>query len=185
MEFKNIKSEWENQPLKEAPKRGLEMVKKKVNAIKNKQKITNIVLTITVLVIAGFFMYISAYKEPKVRFSLLLMMGAVVIRIVIEIYSRKKLRKLSVVSNLQRFKKNLTSYYKKRKVVHYIITPLLIFIYSYGFVLLLPFFKASLSSGFYNYIKTSSIVLLVVFCSFIYFQIKKELLALKELQQTE
>lgn len=183
MDFENIKSKWENQPQQSTPDNGSSVVKKKVSAIKSKQKITNIILAITVLILGGFFAYIAAYKEPKAALGLLLMIGALVVRIAIETISRQKLRKLPATQNANSFKEGLEVYYQKRKKVHYIITPLLIAMYAIGFVIMLPLFKASLSSGFYTYIVISAIVFLLVFCGFIYHQIKKELGILKELQE--
>lgn len=185
MDFDNLKSEWDNQPLKRAPERGSEIIREKVNAIKSKQKFTNIILVITALVLGGFFIYISAYREPIVMLALIMMIMAIVTRIIIELLSRQNLRKLSVANNMESFKSDLTLYYIRRKKVHYIITPLLITIYIVGFVLLLPYFKASLSGGFYTYIKVSSIVVLFVLCVFIYQQIKKELSMLNQLQQID
>jgi hypothetical protein len=90
---------------------------------------------------------------------------------------------MNVTTTLEKFKQQMIGYYEKRKKVHFIATPIIILIYCFGFVLLLPAFKESLSVGFYNYIVVSSIVLFVVLSLFIAREVKRELLGLRELQR--
>ncbi|MGB5554449.1 MAG: hypothetical protein WBM83_07310, partial [Flavobacteriaceae bacterium] len=133
------------------------------------------------LVLIAFFFYVSAYNFQTVTLGLLLMIGALALRIGIEIMSLKTINKFDFTKDTANFKKQMLAYYNRRRKVHFIITPIIIFAYCVGFVLLLPSFKASLSVGFYTYIIVSSLVLLIVLGAFIAKKIMKELSVLKEL----
>lgn len=179
--FKDLKSQWDSQPKIEVPKNGLKQIIEKIVFIKNKQRITNIVLGTMIVILCFFFFYITAYSNTLVSIALLLMIGALIIRIYVERFSIKLLKQLDVTIDSTTFKHKMIDYYKKRVKIHYILTPILIIIYTIGFILLLPFFKEALSWGFYSYIKISGIIILIVLGFFIRKQILKELLILKEL----
>lgn len=180
--FEDLKSEWENQDQLEIPKDGAKRILEKIEVVQKKQCITNIVLAFTGIVLIAFFFYISAYKFQAVMIGLLLMIGALVIRIGLEFSSIRTLKNLNVSSTVEKFKQQMIGYYKGRTKIHFAATPIIILIYCTGFVMLLPAFKENLSSGFYNYIIISSIVVLLVLCLYIAREAKKELLVLKELK---
>jgi hypothetical protein len=180
--FEELQSQWNNQKITKAPNQGHDVIIAKVNAIKNKQKYTNIVLSLTVLILVVFFVYISAYNYAIVAFALLLMMGSLGLRIGLELHSIKKLRELNVNVSATNFKQSIIRYYKNRVRIHVIYTPIILLLYSFGFILMLPSFKDSLSAGFYQYIVISSVIILLVLSLFIYKQIRKELNALQELK---
>ena len=183
--FEKLQSEWKKQSEIKVPEGGFQALLNRVNTIKTGQKITNAVLSATVLILAIFFIYIAGYKNNQVFLGLSLMIGSLVVRIAIEVFSVKNLKNISAVLSVNLFKEKLTSYYKNRRKVHYVLTPLILIIYSIGFLILLPIFKENMSAGFYSYIVFSSITLLVVFCVFIYVQIQKELIALKNLNKAD
>lgn len=180
--FEDLKFQWENQPDIETPKDGAKLIVKRVNSIKKKQRITNIILGITTVILISFFFYISAYNNLIVAAALLLMVSSLLIRMIIEYISMHKLKQINRTVGVVDFKKNLVDYYKKRINTHYVITPIIVILYIIGFLILLPFFKENLSSGFYTYILVSSVVVLIVLGLFIRKQIQKELLILKDLQ---
>jgi len=173
--FEDLKEQWADQPKPEVPNDGAKKIIEKIISVRRKQRITNVVLSITALVLISFFFYISAYKFQTVTIGLLLMIGGIILRIGIEFNSIRNLKRMNVLSDAQSFKQQIIRYYKGRTKVHFIITPLIITAYCIGFILLLPAFKATLSSGFYSYIVISSMVLLVVLVIFIAKQIRKEL----------
>lgn len=183
--FEEIKSQWTHQKVVEIPDQGHKIIIEKVNAIKNKQKYTNIILLITILVLVVFFVYIAAYNYRTVALALLLMMGSLGVRIGLELQSIKKLKQLNVNISATNFKQTIIKYYKNRVRIHMIYTPIILLLYSLGFIIMLPYFKESLSNGFYNYIVISSVVILIVLSLFIYKQIIKELNALKELKDND
>lgn len=181
--FEELKSQWDNQPELETPKEGAKSIIKKVNSIKNKQQITNIILGFTALILIVFFFYISAYNNILVTSALFLMVGSLLARMVIEYISVKRLKQIKVTIVSSEFKKSLANYYKKRVRTHYIFTPIIVIFYIVGFIILMPFFEDALSKGFYTYIKISGIAVLLFFIFFIRKQILKELHALKELNK--
>lgn len=181
--FEDLKEQWADQPKPEVPDDGVKKIIEKITSIRRKQRITNVVLSITALVLVGFFFYISAYKFQMVTLGLLLMIGGLILRIGIEFSSIRNLKRMNVSTDAQSFKEQLIQYYKGRTKVHFLATPLIIITYCIGFVLLLPSFKATLSSGFYSYIVISSVVLLVVLGIFIVKQVQKELMMLNELKR--
>lgn len=183
--FEDLKSQWNNQNQPEIPEDGAKKVVDKINAIRSKQRITNIVLGVTVMVLIVFFFYISAHKFPPVMIGLLIMMGSLLTRIGLEFYSMNYLKKMNVSVAYEAFKSQMATYYKQRIKVHFIATPLIVISYCIGFVLLLPAFKENLSSGFYNYILVSAVVVLVVLGLFIAKQVKKEIALLKEMKHSD
>ncbi|GMN10100.1 hypothetical protein MTsPCn9_14850 [Croceitalea sp. MTPC9] len=183
--FEEIQSKWNEQAKIRPPKDGFESLMKEIEKIKNKQKITNVVLFATVLVLVGFFFYISGYNNRQVILGLSLMIGSLIVRIIIELLSIKKLQRINRSKENTLFKQELTKYYNQRRIVHIVITPLIVLLYAIGFIILLPLFKANLSAGFYTYILISSIVLLVVFGFFIGRQLKNELADLRFLKDSD
>ena len=180
--FNDIKFQWKEQSQVNAPSNGSKEIIKKINALKKKQRITNIVLLTTVMVLIGFFFYVNAYAYLKVMMALCLMIGSLLVRVILEYFSIKKLDRLDITTNVTSFRLAMTSYYKKRIRTHYIFTPIILLLYITGFVILLPFFKMSLSNGFYTYITVSGVFILLIMALFIGKQIKKELSILKEIK---
>lgn len=180
--FEDLKSQWEEQPQPEIPNDGSKIVMQKIDDIQNKQRITNAVLLTTTLVLIGFFFYINAYSSLVVTLGLLLMIGSLIVRIMIELFSIKDLKRMDFTKDAVAFKTDMISYYKKRITTHYVATPIILAIYATGFILLLPSFKQNLSPGFYTYIMFSAIVILIVMVFFIWKQIQKELNSLKQIK---
>ncbi|WP_299121148.1 hypothetical protein [uncultured Winogradskyella sp.] len=179
--FENIQSEWQNQPDIEGTDKGLKEVFKKTNELKNKQQITNIILGITIAILIGFFLYVKAYLEVKATLSLGLMIMVLIARIIIELLSINNLKGINYNLDFKSFKESLLGYYKRRVTTHYIFTPIILLLYVIGFLILMPYFEAGLSSGFYTYIQVSGVIVLVLGVFLIFNQAKKELYILKEL----
>lgn len=179
--FEDLKSQWDNQPKSKSPVDGSKQIIKRIHFVKQKQRLTNIVLGITAIVLISFFIYIKAYRNAIVTAALLLMIGSLLSRILIEIVSSRKLKNMNVTLDAGRFKQKMIAYYKKRMKIHYIITPVIAALYIVGFILLLPFFKEELSNGFYLYIKVSAVVVFLSLTIFIRKEVLKELKILKEL----
>lgn len=179
--FEDLKSDWGNQSEPEIPNEGAKQILKKIAFINKKQRIMNVVLAATGLVLIAFFFYISAYKFQSVMIGLLLMIGALAIRIGLELLSIQTLKKIDVSTSAEKFKQQMIQYYKGRTKVHFVLTPLIIITYVVGFLMLLPSFEANLSNSFYTYICASSMALLLIIGFYIATQIRKELHILKGL----
>jgi hypothetical protein len=181
--FEDIKSQWENLADIQVPNEGTEEIIKKADQLKKGQKITSIVLGVTVGVLVFFFFYVSAYLEFKAAIALILMIAGLVLRIGIEFKSINALKHINYSQNAHSFKDMLVHYYKKRFRTHYIVTPIILLCYVIGFLLLIPFFEASLSNGFYTYIKVSGFVIITIGIVLIFKQIQKEILSIKQLMK--
>lgn len=183
--FEDLKSQWEEQPLPETPNDGSRIVMEKIDFIQKKQHITNGILLATTLVLIGFFFYINAYANVVVTLGLFLMIGALVVRIIIEVFSIKDLKRMDFTQDAKAFKMDMISYYKKRITTHYVATPIILALYATGFIILLPSFKQNLSKGFYTYIVVSAIIILIILIFFIGKQIQKELHSLKQIKNSQ
>ena len=183
--FEKIKSQWSSKNLPSAPANGPQMVIATARKLKRKQTQSQIILCITVLILAWFFFYVSAYKSEMVSLGLGLMMGSLIVRIILEFISKAKLRALSVSQEVVQYKKGLVSYYNSRKWIHYLLTPVLFILYISGFILLLPDFKETLSQAFYAYIFYSSIVIFLFFVLLIGVQIIREMKTLQQLKKMD
>ncbi|WP_400075864.1 hypothetical protein [Winogradskyella sp. R77965] len=179
--FENIQSEWQSQPNIAGTSKGLENVYRKTNELKKKQQISNIVLGTTVAILIIFFFYVKAYLEVKATLALGLMIMALIVRIIIEFLSISSLKNINYNLDFKSFKEKLSGYYKRRVKTHYIFTPIILVLYVIGFLILMPYFKVGLSSGFYTYIQVSAVVVLVIGVVLIFNQAKKELFILKGL----
>ncbi|MDT0648264.1 hypothetical protein RM545_16345 [Zunongwangia sp. F260] len=181
--FSDIKKQWQRREVSLEPETGVKDIIKKSKYLQKKQRIGQVVLSVTVAILVLFFFYISAYKNSEVFHGLGIMIGSLVIRICLEYFSRTKLKKLPSYRNMNYYNQQLISYYQNRKYLHSLITPLLFAAYVAGFLMLLPSFKEGLSPGFYTYILFSSGFVFLFLAVFIAIQIREELRILKDLKE--
>lgn len=179
--FDNIKQEWAKREIPLASESEFNSILQKTNNIRKKQRTGQIVLSLTVLILIVFFFYISAYKNSQVFLGLSIMIGSLLLRIGIEFFSVIKKTQLPADQDLKTYTQELLRFYKRRKYIHFIITPFLFISYILGFLMLLPGFKQEFSFGFYNYILISSTIIFIALAVLIAYQIRKELKLLKEL----
>lgn len=179
--FKNIKQEWDSRKLP-GPDKSYKSIIERTRKIKRKQTITQVVLSVTAIILISFFFYISAYTNSRATLGLLLMIGSLLLRIVIEIYYKLDNKKIDFSQSAKIMHRKLVRYHKIRLVVNYMLSPILFAIYIIGFVVLLPVFKANLPEGFYTYILWSSFIIFIFLALFISYHIKKELRELQDLK---
>ena len=111
-EFEQLKNNWNAQLFDEPSSSDYSALKNKIKGIAKKQRITNVVLVLTIAVLVLFFMYIGAIHFIPIAFALAAMILILVIRIWIEVVSITRLKKIVGVANVQNFKENLKKYYK-------------------------------------------------------------------------
>lgn len=182
-EFEQLMDKWKEQPIQGPSASDFSKLKSGIKSVARKQKMTNVILLITVGVLVIFFFYIGAINFSDVAFAIGAMIAALVIRVLLEFFSINYLKNMTATSSIQHFKEKLQKYYVNRVWVHLVLTPILLVVYSYAFWTLLPDFKVSLSEGFYKYIVYSSLALLIFFIFFIGNEVRKELNVLKELKR--
>lgn len=181
--FDDIKQQWLKREVPSQPAQRFQEIMERTVQLRKKQRVTQIVLGLTAIVLILFFFYISAYKNSQTFWGLGIMIGSLFIRIALEFGSILKKEKLPLDKDMLHYNKKLEAYYNRRKQLHFIITPLLFAGYILGFILLLPSFKENLSSGFYTYILFSSVMVFVGLAALIFVQIRKELHILKTIRR--
>ncbi|MFL9836179.1 hypothetical protein ABS768_01635 [Flavobacterium sp. ST-75] len=181
--YDEIKNQWDKRNVPPTPEKGVEEIIKKFAVILKKQRISQMVLGCTIVVLIGFFFYISAYSHIQLLLGLSVMIGSLLIRVLLEYGTTIKKAKLPFGSSMAAYNEKLIAYYSARRRIHYYITPILFVSYVLGFVWLLPLFRQNLSSGMYSYILWSSIFIFAVLAVLIGVQIKRELSVLKKLKQ--
>jgi len=182
-DFENIKTSWTQDQRAFDSETGYKEILKKSKQIRKKQRIGQIVLGATVILLFIFFFYVSAYNNTRAFWGLGMMMSSLIIRIAIENYSIRNLTKIPPYKKMKDYNQKLIDYYTSRKLIHFLVTPILFGCYVFGFILLLPVFKKNLSQGFYTYILWSSVLIFIGLAILIAVQIRKELLILKQLKK--
>ena len=180
--FNDIKQQWAAREIPMPPEQGFSKIIDTSKTLRIKQWIGQVVLGITVLILILFFFYISAYKNNRVFLGLGIMIGSLVLRIGLEFFAIIKKSNMPADKDMKYYRKQLIRFYTRRKYLHFLVTPLLFVSYIIGFIMLLPSFKQALSSGFYTYIFISSWFIFLALAILIGFQIRKELIFLKDLK---
>jgi len=183
MEFKDLQNTWQQQSGQPTTPPDFTPAQQKLQKLRKGQRITQLVLSVTGIVLIGFFFYIAAYKFSGTLLGMSLLIGVVVVRVFIEIRSQQTLRKINVLLSLEEFKTQLISYYQKRKILAFRTIPILITLYNIGVIIMMYYFYQYLSRGFFYYVVISYIVSFVVLFYFIRKQILSELQILKALQE--
>ncbi|WP_138434143.1 hypothetical protein [Winogradskyella algicola] len=141
-----------------------------------------LIMGLTVTVLIGFTIFVSPSQWNNFTLGLLLMISSLVFRITLELSTiYLKDQKLIILDN-KSYKSYLKRHYKSRLWVHYLITPICLAIYIYGFYLLLPYFKREFSEGFYLYILISGFGSIPGIIAIIIYSIRKELRFLNKLK---
>jgi len=136
-------------------------------------------LTVVILIIYAF--YYAFNQLNTFNLGLIFMISSLTFRIILEFYSLYRKEKQLISMAQKTYYAYLKKYYKARQIINYIITPICIAIYIFGFYLLLPYFKQYFSKAFYNYILISGIISLIVIIAIILKSIIKEQRFLKQL----
>jgi len=182
--FDKIKEQWASQEGVAPTEREYATVMHKIRTVKKNQYLTNVILGATIAVLVYFFIYIAAYNSNRAMLGLSIMIGTLLLRVLLELWSIITLGKMNAMQQMKSFQEALVAYYQRRIRTHYIYTPMLIIGYMVGFVLLLPLFKAHLSSGFYTYIVWSGAAVLLGLSWLIAKQVSKELATLRSLKDS-
>jgi hypothetical protein len=108
-----------------------------------------------------------------------------VTRVILEIISIIQFYKIDFTADFKNYTKQLMSFYKLRKAIHFILTPIIYIGYIVGFTSMLPLFKENFSTGFYIYILVSGFGFLILFSYFLLKVIKKDMKNLDVLKQLD
>ena len=103
-DFEQLKNTWKEQPIQKPSEKNFTELKSRIKNVAKKQSTTNVILLSTVGVLIVFFFYIDAMAYKDVALALGAMIGVLVIRVLVELYSISYLKNLSVTTNIQNFK---------------------------------------------------------------------------------
>lgn len=178
-EWKNAK----NEPAANQP--DLDTIIRKAESTKKSSRTFHIgniiVLCIVALLLAAFFITVAPVQESLSHLALVLMLGGLLVRIIIEVISHRKLQHIDVTQTSAEANREALNFYTFRKKVHGPVTVAIIIAYVIGVGLLLPEFS--------NYLTTNSLLLYyagfvvwgVIFIFFIRKKIGREVQALRDL----
>ena len=150
---------------------------------RNGQYISITVMSLTVVILIIYAFYVAFNEWNSFNLGLILMISSLTLRIILEFYSvyRKESQLISMAQ--KPYHAYLKRYYKTRLMINYVITPVCIAVYLFGFYLLLPYFKEYFSEAFYTYILISGVISLLVVIAIIIYSIIKEQRFLKQLNK--
>ena len=175
-----IKEQWVPRGIPAQPEKGHQEIIRKSGDIHDKKRISQVVLGAAILILGLFFFYISTDISSTAFWGPGIMAGTLVMKMYIE-FAMIKNRRFPIDEAMTHYKRQLIRYYKTRKYIHFIVTPLLFAAYIYGFVMLLSIFEQELLGEFYTYIIYSSWVVFLGLAVLIGVQSRKELEILKSL----
>jgi hypothetical protein len=176
--FEELQNIWDQQTESDTQPTASEIIKKAeahTKKIKRSHFWNRVILSLTSLVLITYYIWAGAYIHTQFSFGLCIMIAMLLIRAALEWISAKKLEALKTDVNLIEYSKLAHQFYKWRKKIHYILTPVIYLTYIVGFTLLLPVFKNNFSRGFYLYILSSGYIFLLIFGLFMVRIIKKEI----------
>lgn len=184
-DFEDLQHVWQEQFSSEKQTTATDLLKKAkgyTKTIKRKHFWTIAILLMTFILLIIYFIWANFYVLSLFTIGLGVMMGMLLLRIVLEIVSIRRFEKLRLDLSLQVYTQLVTKFYNWRKKLHYIVTPVIYIGYFCGFMMILPILKVNLSSGFFNYILFSGLIVFIGLAVFIYQQIRKELILMKYLK---
>jgi len=127
------------------------------------------ILSTTLIVIFSFFYFVAPVEQVLSRIGAGLMLGGLIVRILFEINSIKKAKKIHSINNSLEAVNNSIAFYQFRKKIHGVVAPIIISLYTIGFYLITP--------EFLIYMDTWNVVLFDISYLFIavilFFQIRK------------
>lgn len=172
MENDNLNKLWEAQTA------GISLTPKdiisKAGKQRNKQYISIAVMFVTVAALIIYTFYFAFNYWNTFNLGLILMISSLTFRIILEFLSLYRKEKQLVSMPQKIYCDYLKKHYKTRLIINYVITPVCIAAYLYGFYLLLPYFKNYFSNAFYTYIVISGVLYLAIVIAIIIRSIIKE-----------
>ncbi|MFY0628805.1 MAG: hypothetical protein JXR05_00410 [Flavobacteriaceae bacterium] len=122
----------------------LERIYEKISANKKESFLfyygTIAILSATFIMILGFYYFVAPVEQLLSRIGGTLMLGGLIVRIIFEIISITKAKKIHVLDNSLEAVNNSIAFYQFRKRIHAIVAPIIITLYTIGFYMITPEF---------------------------------------------
>ncbi|WP_026730054.1 hypothetical protein [Flavobacterium denitrificans] len=183
--FEELQDTWNQQTESNLKPEATDLIQKAeahTKMIKRNHFWTRLILSLSSILLIAYYIWVAAYKHTIFNIGLCIMITMLLLRIILEWVSEKKLENLKSDATLIEYSKQAHQFYSWRKKIHYIFTPVIYLVYIAGFIFLLPVFKANFSHGFYLYILISGFGFFLIFGLFMIRKIKKELALLQFLK---
>lgn len=184
--FDELQTIWRMQPKTEKQTSATELMQKGEAYLKQLRRGhigTMVIISILVLVLIGYFIWVKALQNSYLTIGLSLMITVMLARVVLEWVSKKRFNSIALNLSFNDYRASVESYYLWRKKVHTIFIPIIYVLYTVGFTLLLPAFKANLSYAMYLYCLISGYGFLIVFAFFMIRLLKTEMQTLDFLRR--
>ena len=123
---------------------------------------TIIILMITLIAVSLFFYYLAPVEQTLSRIGAGLMITGLVFRIIIEIISINKAKRINKLDKTLLTVDNTFSFHQFRKTIHQIYSPIIIGLYSIGFYIIFPEFMLYMSTWMIWFIGTSYLIMGIV-----------------------
>ncbi|UII33849.1 hypothetical protein LVD17_08480 [Fulvivirga ulvae] len=141
------------------------------------------ILTVVCAGISLFFYFVAPMQEVISRLGIVLMVGGLIVRIIIELVSHRKADQIEFNADTKTTAFQASKFYAWRKRIHGPITITIVLLYSLGFYLLTPEFLAYLPKFWVIVMDIGYVVMAAVLTIVINTGINKEMAALKEITE--
>ena len=182
--FNEIKNLWNSQRTiahSDVPEDLYKRIKKADNVVNNKHINTVIILLATIgFITTGYLMIFKQHSWFSIA-GIVAMDISLLIRIVIEMISLKRMQRMDFLSTSVVFADALSTFYSWRRKIHQYPTWLTVATYGVGVGLLFNEFYKHLPNFWFHFFLVQLIVIAIVLFFFIRKQIRKELNSLKQL----
>lgn len=185
-EFDELQRKWQKN--KDGIKSNFNAMDKMLASIAMKKKTSihfhyknSIIMFITLLGLAAFFYYIAPVKEILSRIGVLLMLGGLLLRIIIELISILKSKENNIVDDVLTNTNDAITFYNYRKQIHGPITIIIIAIYTIGFYMITPEFSLYFTTWQMVLIDISYIIGVIIPIIIIRKSIRKEIQTLLDI----
>ncbi len=187
-ELENLKNKWQSgrKDLPTMPINSHELIK--IAAQKKKSSIlahygTITVLSITLVVLILFFIYVAPFQKSLSHIGIALMAGGLAIRIIVEAFSLAKAQKVLLEQTTIENTEHRIRFYNFRKQIHSTFTVIIFALYIIGFYLLTPEFSQNIEFNWMIIMDGSFVLIMIVLIYIIRKSTKDELQQLKDLAE--
>lgn len=187
-DFKDLQSQWQSHKENiESPKQNMDEFYKK---IKEKEKAnyffyygTLLILTMTLIGISLFFYFVAPVKELLSRIGVALMIVGLLFRIIIEINSIQKAKRMNALNNTLIATENTIKFHQFRTIIHNKVAPIIIILYTIGFYMITPEFSHYIDYWLLVWFNVSYVIIGVILFFIIRKGVRKEMIKINEIMK--
>jgi hypothetical protein len=143
------------------------------------------VLTVTVLVLVFYFYYLYNFQDVLSKIGYNMMIGGLTIRIIIELFSAWRSRKIKIAETASASLQNSVAFLQFRRQIHGPVTMFIFVAYFIGFYMLTPEFYRYISLIWLVLMDTSALIVAAVLVYFIRRGIRQELYDLEKMVELQ